>query len=451
MVYTGHHRGRRGGHSLDDSVGNRKRPEDTGRNLPEDVGNRKSAEEMRNDTPDDLGNRLGGPAPWSRTLMRGKGPKGRGGKRGGGGAAYKDMESLYAAQGEGVPRMFRPGYRTLPTGELAQVQDGGLKPLGLHAVTGERVGEGPEHDERDHHQPSHNGGGNGAPGAQFDDAGVDGDGRRKRRRRRKRGRGDGMEGVPGGAPQGQAGGAPQQGHGGHHGHQHQQQHQHGGGFEEEDDGFRYQLKSDPEDKRKAALAATLEILKHAGRSGDVTAKVVQETHGPRVVVEIADKGTDGPLFARSSAALSALTFLVNKIINRYPDDRIRLSIVEMGTWVAQVVAPVAPAAAVPTVAVAAPAAAPAVAPVVPAPAPAPVAAPVVQAAADEDEDEEDEDEDDEGEEDAEGEEGASTEESAAKPKPARRAATAGKTTTRRTAAKKSTTSGVRKKAAPKRK
>ena len=52
-------------------------------------------------------------------------------------------EQLYAAQGEGVPKMFRPGFRTMPSGELAQVgQDGQLKPLGVSATTGDRMGAG---------------------------------------------------------------------------------------------------------------------------------------------------------------------------------------------------------------------------------------------------------------------------------------------------------------------
>ncbi|MBI5497696.1 MAG: hypothetical protein HY904_21995 [Deltaproteobacteria bacterium] len=443
MVYTGQPRHRRG-HSNDDSIGNRKRPQDVERNLPEDIGNRRvPGEDDDGDSPDDLGNRLGGPAPWSRTFLRGKG--GRRGKRS---PVYKDMEAIYAQQGEGVPRMFRPGFRATPNGELAALAaDGSLKPLGMSAHTGERVGGGgggPDRGERGEGGPELAGG--------PDEGMMDGEGRRKRRRRRKR-RGEGYGGGP--EVQGQAGaqhagppqGQPPQGggHAGGHGGGH------GGGFEEDDDGFRYQLKSDPEDKRKAALAASEEILKHSGRTrATATARVVQETHGPRVVVEIGDKGTDGGLFARGTAALSAMTFLVNKIINRYPDDRIRLAIVEAGTWTPAVPAPSAAAAAPPApAAAAAPAVVPPPAPA--APPPAPVAPPAPPAAAVQEEEPEEEDEEeasgaedagDEGEEGdtPAGEEGGGEAEAPARKSAARRA-TATRTTTRKPA-KRGTTEGT---------
>ncbi|MEW5855679.1 MAG: hypothetical protein AB2A00_43290, partial [Myxococcota bacterium] len=311
MAYHGHSRGRRGGFALDDSIGNRKGPHDQDRHLPDDIGNRKTSDDYPPDVPDDLGNRLGGPVPGSRNYLRGKVGK-KLGKRNG---PYKDMESLYAAQGEGVPRMFRPGFRVLPTGELAQTVGAELRPLGVNAH-GERLGGMPE---RMGGGPVEGGM---EPGMPEEMMGEPGEGRRKRRRRRKRGKGEGaMLGGPG-APAEGGQPAPQPHPGGQQ-----------GGFEEDDEGFRYTLKSDPEVKRQAALKATEEILKHAGRQATVTAQVVQEQHGPRVVVEIQDKGADGALFGKGSAALSALTFLVNKIINRFPDDRIRLTIAEAGTWV----------------------------------------------------------------------------------------------------------------------
>ena len=400
MVYTGHNRGRRG-HSMDDNIGNRKGAHDVDRNLPEDIGNRRSAEDDTSDLPEDLGNRIGGPAPWSRQFLRGKGKqRGKGTRTG---VAYKDMEQLYAAQGEGVPRFLRPGYRALPSGELAQVStEGQLVPMGVIATTGERVNGSSNH----HHQDS-------------DEPGMDGEGRRKRRRRRKRGRGDGPE-----APQSAQGGASGGGGGGHHAAS--------SGFDEEDEGFRYQLKSDPEVKRAAAQEAVEQVLRNAGRQGTVKATVYQETHGPRVVVEIKEQAADGALFGRASAALGALTFLVNKIVNRYPDDRIRLSIVEEGTWVPQPAAPAAEgAAALPE-----------------------AAAPPAQAAAADDGAEDGQELDaEEDADDADDVEDGDEEETQAAARPAgtaapRKAKAAVKTTTRRTAAARKTP--ARKKAATRR-
>jgi hypothetical protein len=474
MVYTGHPRGRRGGNPLDDSIGNRKSHHEMQRNLPEDIGNRRSSEDAADDVPDDLGNRVGGPAPWSRQFLRGKGGK-RGGRRSN--AAYKDMEQLYAAQGEGVPRFLRPGFRALPSGELAAVQqDGTLRPTG-QTITGERVagsgGGGGSHAHAHDGQEGNHGAPNGGP--QGDETLGDGEGRRKRRRRRKRGR-DGVELGEGGGGQ-QGGGRPQQGQQGgqggaqQHGHGHSQGHT---GFEEDDEGFRYQLKSDPDVKRQSALNAVQEVLKHAGRTATVKATVFPEAFGPRVVVEIKEQDPQGPLFSRGTPALGAVTFLVNKIVNRYPDDRIRLSIVEEGTWVplpvtlpAPAAAPAAPStAAAPAAAQAAPAAAPAAAapsaapasvapaaaaaPAPAAPAPSaeratPVPAPAPAKAGAVAEEEEDEDEEDDGDD----EDGGDEEVAAASPEAGEAPKKKARATTRRTgaAAKKTTT---RKKAAARR-
>lgn len=495
--YQGHGqgRGRRGGggggggFSGEDNIGNRKRPEDQERHVAEDIGNRKVGDDHASDAPDDIGNRVGGPPPWSRSFLKGKATKGRFGKVRGGN--LKEMESLYSAQGDGVPKHLRPGFRALATGEVAQMVEGGeLRPTGM-LINGDRIPgststysipSSTPHQHRAPAPPRDNGveagdQGLGAPDGAYDGPdGMEGDetgegGRRKRRRRRKKGGREGMLGPDGlplpPQPQSQQHLAPQGG--GHASHNQGPQ----VGFEDEDEGFRYQLKSDPEDKRTAALAATLEVLKHAGRpAATASALVIQEPHGPRVVVEITDKAPDGALFGRQTAALSALTFLVNKIINRYPDDRIRLSIVEAGSWVAgptvaagaPAVPAVAPAAAAPVAAapvpVVAPAAAAVAAPAPVAPAPAPVAvvkaaapAPAPVAAAEEEAEEEEEEE--EGDEDAEdGEEDAGeadSEKAPARKAAPKKAAAKGSTAAKKTTAPRRTTAaGVAKKAAPKR-
>jgi hypothetical protein len=317
MAYHGHGRSRRGGHSQDDSVGNRKGPQDMERHLPEDIGNRKHAEDLPHDLSEDYGNRLDGPVPGSRGYLRGKVGR-KLGKRPG---PYKEMEILYAAQGEGVPRWLRPGFRLLPSGEMAAVQPTGeLKPLGLMAH-GERVVPAPERHGGDGGAPPRDDAADGPDGHGDDAEGADG--KRKRRRRRKR-KGEGSVATEGAPASTQAPAQPT-------------------GFEEDDESFRYTLKSDPEVKREAALKAVEEVLRNAGRAAaKASARVVQEPSGPRVVVEVDDKAGDGPLFPRGSAALLALTFLVNKIINRFPDDRIRLSVLEVGTYVPPAPPPAAP-------------------------------------------------------------------------------------------------------------
>ena len=60
---------------------------------------------------------------------------------------------------------------------------------------------------------------------------------------------------------------------------------------------------------------------------------------PKVLISIDEKGVADqveknqlspragePLFALGNAALMSLNYLVNKVVNRYPDDRIRLAI-----------------------------------------------------------------------------------------------------------------------------
>ena len=105
----------------------------------------------------------------------------------------------------------------------------------------------------------------------------------------------------------------------------------------EDDRFEYQLKSDPEDKRAQAEDAVQQVLQHAGRDATVTAQVVEDGKRTKVLVAIDERGPQAglpdarkpenskdPLFVLGNAALMSLNYLVNKIVNRYPNDRIRL-------------------------------------------------------------------------------------------------------------------------------
>jgi hypothetical protein len=108
---------------------------------------------------------------------------------------------------------------------------------------------------------------------------------------------------------------------------------------EEDDRFDYTLKSDPEQKRKDAEGAVRSIVTESGRDATVLARLIEDGDRPKILVTIDERGpspslpperrgqnAQEPLFVMGNAALMSLNYLVNKIVNRYPDDRIRLAI-----------------------------------------------------------------------------------------------------------------------------
>lgn len=154
--------------------------------------------------------------------------------------------------------------------------------------------------------------------------GLDEEGRRGRRRRRRRR--DGREQVDGQAAQEVS----------------ERRAQRFFDFEE-DDRFEYVLKSDPEQKRKDAHEAVANVLAGAGREAVVKSRVLDDDNRPKVIVTIEEKGpaasldaerrgegSEEPLFVLGNAALMSLNYLVNKIVNRFPDDRIRLAILPAG-------------------------------------------------------------------------------------------------------------------------
>jgi len=112
---------------------------------------------------------------------------------------------------------------------------------------------------------------------------------------------------------------------------------------DEDDRFEYTLKSTPDEKREAARASVTEIVNGASRDATVDAVVIDDGDKPKVVVTIEERGPAAslasdrraksaadPLFVLGNPALMSLNYLVNKIVNRYPADRIRLAIIPHG-------------------------------------------------------------------------------------------------------------------------
>ncbi len=108
---------------------------------------------------------------------------------------------------------------------------------------------------------------------------------------------------------------------------------------DEDDRFEYVLSSDPEQKRLAAEETVKSILEKSGRLAEVTSVLLKNDSRQSVLVVMDEKGlhpsissgnrsenADKPLFVRGSVELTALNFIVNKIVNRYPNDRIRLAV-----------------------------------------------------------------------------------------------------------------------------
>ena len=88
--------------------------------------------------------------------------------------------------------------------------------------------------------------------------------------------------------------------------------------------FEYKLKSDPEEKRETAEDLIAQIMRLGGLANQVKASLVGNEKFPHVMVTIQEEGET--VFHKGSSALLSLNFLVNKIVNRYPDDRIRLAV-----------------------------------------------------------------------------------------------------------------------------
>lgn len=108
---------------------------------------------------------------------------------------------------------------------------------------------------------------------------------------------------------------------------------------EEDDRFEYTLKTPAEQKRTDAERCVRDIVTQAGRDATVVARLIEDGRRPKVLVTVEERGpaatvpverravsAGDPLFAMGNGALMSLNYLVNKIVNRYPDDRIRLAI-----------------------------------------------------------------------------------------------------------------------------
>ena len=108
---------------------------------------------------------------------------------------------------------------------------------------------------------------------------------------------------------------------------------------EEDDRYAYQLKSSPDSKRVAALSTVENVLLFSNRLATCTGTLLEDGDRPKILISIDEQGVGDridtaklsskagePLFALGNAALMSLNYLVNKVVNRYPDDRIRLAI-----------------------------------------------------------------------------------------------------------------------------
>lgn len=108
---------------------------------------------------------------------------------------------------------------------------------------------------------------------------------------------------------------------------------------EEDDRFEYTLKTTAEQKRADAETCVRDIVTQAGRDATVVARLIEDGTRPKVLVTVEERGAAAslpaerraasaaePLFVMGNGALMSLNYLVNKIVNRFPDDRIRLAI-----------------------------------------------------------------------------------------------------------------------------
>jgi hypothetical protein len=88
---------------------------------------------------------------------------------------------------------------------------------------------------------------------------------------------------------------------------------------DEDDRVEYTLTSTPEEKRVQAELALKTIFETGAVVAEITASVEESETKTSVSVLV-----NSPVFKSGELPLAALNFLVNKIVNRLPNDRIRL-------------------------------------------------------------------------------------------------------------------------------
>lgn len=94
---------------------------------------------------------------------------------------------------------------------------------------------------------------------------------------------------------------------------------------DEDERSEFTLKSDPVQKADQAKQALAEILTRGGLLAQVDAQVLTEKNVPVLKLHF-EESQASRVFVEGKLEMIALNFLVNKIVNRYPDDRIRLSV-----------------------------------------------------------------------------------------------------------------------------
>jgi hypothetical protein len=90
---------------------------------------------------------------------------------------------------------------------------------------------------------------------------------------------------------------------------------------DEDDRAQYTLTSTPEEKRAQAELALKTIFEAGELQAEITTTLEQSEDKSSVHILV-----NSPVFKTGDLPLAALNFLVNKIVNRLPTDRIRLSV-----------------------------------------------------------------------------------------------------------------------------
>ena len=287
---------------------------------PDDLGNRKDPEEAEWVPLDDVGNRIdAAPTHEVSGVLLDMGGKNRRGRRPKGVSAPERV-GRYVVGGVN-PLIATTTPRPFPGKSLEES-------YGTPAYASAPIPSNDDGDSRPA-EPRYEGGrGEGSrgegPPVSFPDSDFEDDGQGGRRRRRRgRGREDSLAGPPDGGQAQQVS---------------QRRAQRFFDFEE-DDRFDYTLKTTAEQKRKDSEDAVRSVVSESGRDATVLARLIEDGNRPKVLVTIEERGaaaslpperrtpTSGePLFVIGNAALMSLNYLVNKVVNRYPDDRIRLAI-----------------------------------------------------------------------------------------------------------------------------
>lgn len=95
----------------------------------------------------------------------------------------------------------------------------------------------------------------------------------------------------------------------------------------------YSLKSNPEEKRRIAICAANSILRKIGYDASVIVKILKNKNDQPSLLLLTESSSPDKenefenFLKKDNAFFASFSFIINKIVNRHPDDRIPLAII----------------------------------------------------------------------------------------------------------------------------